>query len=707
MLFKKIITGKKMLFPYATTNILYKRPIVTELLVIVNILVYILCVGSGDYKWIIETFGFTAGSPSAGDMITSMFIHAGFFHLIGNMLYLYLCGSAVEEKMGRVRYILFYLASGIIANLIFYLMTGTTTPNQPLVGASGAVAGVLGAYFILYPFSDFKVFYWLFFFYSGTIEIAAFFFIGAWILFQVWEIVKIYFLDIVASNIAYWAHIGGFFFGSVLATVFYGFEGQKKINTGGLGRKAKNMNLSDVEVFKKSLEKLIFQKKYNEAERLYLKNIKKFPELILDPGPQFDLAKMLDDRGLESPALEAYEKLINKYPDAPVSKRAYLFIGKLAFNYPEKHTWALKLLYDFLESKPVLFEQEEAKQYIKNIETKTTIPKPEKPASEEKVEEPSAEKSKFVSIEVPKKPKVKNNTDGYLVEPKNAAKPKDDHAISIINAPLKPDIPTAPFINFSEEQEEKKENEVEETVSIGRFAKIEPKIIPSANEFNKFSRFNLIIEKNSSNIDISKVAEELSLHFKCSIEDASEQIKRGKGILLKNVEYDTADAIFEKLISTHQPVKMIDITTYPSNLETVRAETGDFKKDYISFSSGFNKYQIEYQKIKFISAAVIARKSDELKPLKVIDIFSENPDTHIRMTSNVFSYKLPTSETYISLNSHFYNLLKFIVSKKNKAHLCHNLENILTETDFALNPFETIETYDNYNEWMLMQVWKG
>jgi membrane associated rhomboid family serine protease len=147
---------------------------------------------------------------------TSMFLHGSWLHVGGNMLFLWIFGNNVEDSMGRVRFFLWYLAAGLAATaaqtfvtLQFSNAAGASVPN---VGASGAIAGVLGAYFVLLPqASVLTVFFFI------LIEIPAMVFLGIWFVFQLWEGGFAALHPQTGGGVAFFAHVGGFVFG--LATV--------------------------------------------------------------------------------------------------------------------------------------------------------------------------------------------------------------------------------------------------------------------------------------------------------------------------------------------------------------------------------------------------------------------------------------------------------------------------------------------------------
>ncbi|MGH2607282.1 MAG: rhomboid family intramembrane serine protease [Anaerolineales bacterium] len=150
-------------------------------------------------------------------LVTSMFLHGGWFHVISNMWTLYIFGDNVEDRMGSSRYLAFYLLGGIVAGLTHVYFSPST--SAPTVGASGAIAAVLGAYFILFPASRVITLVPLFFL-PWLMEVPAVVFLGVWFLTQVLSGLVTIGAAGEFSNIAWWAHIGGFAFGFLMVHVF-------------------------------------------------------------------------------------------------------------------------------------------------------------------------------------------------------------------------------------------------------------------------------------------------------------------------------------------------------------------------------------------------------------------------------------------------------------------------------------------------------
>jgi len=156
---------------------------------------------------------FTAGQQLFA-LISFMFLHGGFWHLLGNMWSLYIFGDNVEDRLGPLRYLLFYLLCGFTSGLSHLFLN--LNSNVPTIGASGAIAGIMGAYFILHPRSKILTLIPILFI-PYFIEIPAFFFLGIWLLFQLVNAAGSYG---GGSGIAWWAHIGGFVFGIIFLKLF-------------------------------------------------------------------------------------------------------------------------------------------------------------------------------------------------------------------------------------------------------------------------------------------------------------------------------------------------------------------------------------------------------------------------------------------------------------------------------------------------------
>jgi rhomboid family protein len=194
-------------------------PFVTVGLIVVNVLVFLYEVSLAPVE--LQTFMGTYAVIPAWfwwpSLVTSQFLHGGWMHIIWNMVYLWIFGDNVEDRLGHAGFLLFYLGAGAAAGLLQVLFNPFS--SVPMVGASGAIAGVMGAYFVLYPQSRVLTAIFIVFFFD-LVEIPAVFFLGIWFLMQLLSGVG----SLGASNAAgggtaFWAHIGGFVVGTATGVV--------------------------------------------------------------------------------------------------------------------------------------------------------------------------------------------------------------------------------------------------------------------------------------------------------------------------------------------------------------------------------------------------------------------------------------------------------------------------------------------------------
>ena len=195
---------------------------VTYLLIALNVLFFFVEMSGGDpfiQKWAFVPRRFLA-HPS-GDfptLFTAMFMHAGWLHLGGNMLYLWIFGDNVEDRFGHIKFTTFYLLCGLAAT--FAQLAFSLTSNVPNLGASGAIAGVLGAYILLFPQGKVRVLQR-----SQVIQVPALVVIGLWIVLQFFSGIGSIANAGQTGGVAYMAHIGGFVAGFVLTFLFRGSRG--------------------------------------------------------------------------------------------------------------------------------------------------------------------------------------------------------------------------------------------------------------------------------------------------------------------------------------------------------------------------------------------------------------------------------------------------------------------------------------------------
>src|SRR5438552_14093294 len=244
-----------MLFPIADENIGRRTtPVFNYLLILLNVLVFVCLQGFGTNEKFTYAFSTVPAEiitgkdiatrdrivvqPVTGQrfempglqptpipvyltLITSMFMHGGIAHIFGNMLFLFIFGDNIEDRLGHIRYLIFYLVCGILAALAQVFATVAFAGNNeaslliPSLGASGAISGVLGGYILLFPTRRVTVLIWWF-----VTQVPAFIAIGLWFVFQLISGLGVLGSGSKAGGVAYAAHIGGFVAGLALITVF-------------------------------------------------------------------------------------------------------------------------------------------------------------------------------------------------------------------------------------------------------------------------------------------------------------------------------------------------------------------------------------------------------------------------------------------------------------------------------------------------------
>ncbi|PYU23554.1 MAG: rhomboid family intramembrane serine protease [Acidobacteria bacterium] len=192
------------------------RPVITVSIITINVLVFVLELLGGDafvQQWSVVPATIVAGQHWV-TILTAMFMHGGWMHIIGNMVFLWAFGPEIEDAMGPVRYLAFYLLGGVVAFLAqVAAMSSSTVPN---LGASGAIAAVMGAFLITYPRDRIRTLLLLGWFVTVTVIPAAVL-IGIWFLIQLFSQVGSVVEAQSGGGVAYMAHVGGFVFGAITA----------------------------------------------------------------------------------------------------------------------------------------------------------------------------------------------------------------------------------------------------------------------------------------------------------------------------------------------------------------------------------------------------------------------------------------------------------------------------------------------------------
>jgi membrane associated rhomboid family serine protease len=234
-------------FPYRDENPTILRPVVTLVIIGLNVFAWVFVQGLGTPDAMVASIcrlGLTPGEllgtvepgtaielapgricpieagPVYHTVVTSMFLHGSWFHLIGNMVFLWVFGNNIEDSMGHVRFVVFYLLCGIAAAGAQIVVSPTSV--VPMVGASGAISGVMGGYLLLYPRA--RVHTIVFFGFITTVDLPAYVLLGYWIVLQVLGGLPSLVGAGGGSGVAFWAHVGGFAGGMLLIRLFESAE---------------------------------------------------------------------------------------------------------------------------------------------------------------------------------------------------------------------------------------------------------------------------------------------------------------------------------------------------------------------------------------------------------------------------------------------------------------------------------------------------
>src|SRR5580704_15717791 len=204
------------MFPLRDDRPTYSPPVVTTLLIVACALVFFYELSLDEYSrdYFINLYGVVPARLRPTTLFTSMFLHAGWFHIIGNMLFLWAFGKSLEDAMGHTKFLAFYLICGVAAAVAHVAFNPYTT--LPTVGASGAIAGVMGAYLVKFPRASIHTLVFLLFFVTIT-DIPAAFILIYWFITQLFsEYGSITQTQVTNGGVAYAAHIGGFVTGMIL-----------------------------------------------------------------------------------------------------------------------------------------------------------------------------------------------------------------------------------------------------------------------------------------------------------------------------------------------------------------------------------------------------------------------------------------------------------------------------------------------------------
>ncbi|MDI6784122.1 MAG: rhomboid family intramembrane serine protease, partial [bacterium] len=367
-----------MIIPIGDDNPHEKIPVVTYSLIGINTIVYIYFGWiRGNYPEFVTQFGFIPGQFHILTVFTSMFLHGDILHLAGNMLFLWIYGDNVEAKFGKVRFLLFYLASGVIGHALQTVFS--TNLQLPNIGASGAIAGILGAYLVLFPKANINFWYFFFFyfrFYSGKFKLPAWLVLGGWFTLQ---LLSGYFGLTAkmeyAGGIAFFAHIGGFLCGLGVMLLFreiYRFQRARLLNP-AIDDMQQNRFSYDSEQrkgirgYQKAVKEVLLKQGTGEAVPLYEQFQSQYPDSAVDAETAFQLAESYCRRKEFEKALKTYKKMLVHYPHSEKADNALWCMAevyRMHYNLLGKADQCLQIILDgyplseWYSPAKLVFEQE-------------------------------------------------------------------------------------------------------------------------------------------------------------------------------------------------------------------------------------------------------------------------------------------------------------------------------------------------------------
>lgn len=356
--------------PYRVNRPFTRWPVLTIGLIVTNVLVYFAA--ASNLEWVAKNFGFLPNASGLYTWFTGMFLHGDlFFHLGWNMYFLWLFGSVLEDAIGKIRFIIIYLAGGLAADLIHGLIASAFIQGGdrvPLIGASGAIAAVMGVFAVRFYKNEISMAYfaWVFMFLRwGVFEISSVAGLGLWLAREFLS----GFLQLggLPSSVANWAHIGGFLFGVAVAFVF---KLAKEADTEYLTDEATTYARGGVHDVAAAKYRQLAENDPNNPDIL----VQKARSMILsDNGDKrqaaADFKKAIElfmRAGRKPEALQAYQELSGALHDVRLDPKTLLSIGSLSEGVHE-YELAVRTYVDLIHQQPDSWEAEKAQFRLAHV----------------------------------------------------------------------------------------------------------------------------------------------------------------------------------------------------------------------------------------------------------------------------------------------------------------------------------------------------
>lgn len=359
--------------PLSTTRPDLNNPVVLEAIRSIpayrNVPISQLLYHLSSYDLFVYTHGFKPAQPSLSDLFFSIFLHAGFLHLFGNMLFLWIYGDNVEHRLGSATYLLVYLVTGVAATLFFTLFS--LDSMTPMIGASGAISGVLGLYFIWFPRNKVRVFVMLFPFFMDVILLPARLVLGFFLIVD--NLLPFLLTPASSGGVAHGAHIGGFVAGLGIA---YGLDRFPNVlnrsrwraywnaRTGPFPQGGKGPKTSAPETIHDALQREDFER----AASSYFSAPSATDRRAISAADRLQIGFFLTREGHYKEALTVFRQYIADHPDGPFLDRAYLGAGVTLYQGMGQLTAAYQYFLAVLDVEPDPESEAQARRYIQAIQ---------------------------------------------------------------------------------------------------------------------------------------------------------------------------------------------------------------------------------------------------------------------------------------------------------------------------------------------------
>jgi membrane associated rhomboid family serine protease len=320
------------------------------------------------YDLFVFRYGFRPADPSVFTLFTSMFLHGGWLHLAGNMLFLWIFGDNVEHRLGRLGYLAGYLATGAAATLFFALFVPDS--QIPLVGASGAISGVLGCYFLWFPRNKVKTFVFLFPILMHTFYLPARLVLGFYLVID--NLVPFLINSGQGVGVAHGAHIGGF--GAGLALAFgadlWLTRSRSPKGTSTRRKEAGSGSLTDGQAVAREILKHIGEGNIDRATALYLALPDRAGRLAVPDQGVLTMGTHLLEREMHVQALSLFRRFIAERPTSPDIDRAYLGAGRAMLFQPRSQVSACQYFLSALDTARSSQTAEAAREHLRRLQQK-------------------------------------------------------------------------------------------------------------------------------------------------------------------------------------------------------------------------------------------------------------------------------------------------------------------------------------------------